>query len=164
MANHTRYHKNRPSGLKYKLQTHGHCRSDRRSTTYVSWQNMIKRCTDPKHRSYAKYAGAGITVCARWRNFDAFLADMGERPDGLTLDRYPNREGNYEPGNCRWATPKEQVRNRAKTIIVDLDGERMPLAEAVERLGGQPYALVVQRYLKGWDVRRACTEPPQRKK
>lgn len=68
---------------------------------------MIKRCANPKTSGYANYGGRGITVCQRWRTFDNFLADMGERPDGKSLDRIdPN--GNYEPGNCRWSTPREQ--------------------------------------------------------
>ena len=81
--------------------------------TYHSWSNMIQRCTNPKHHKYANYGAKGITVCERWREFANFLADMGVRPEGKTLDRYPDNTGNYEPGNCRWATPAEQQRNRA---------------------------------------------------
>ena len=71
------------------------------------------RCFNPNSDHYAEYGGAGITTCDRWKDsFAAFLDDMGERPEGKTLDRFPNRTGNYEPGNCRWATPLEQARNR----------------------------------------------------
>lgn len=86
---------------------HGHCRNGTATRTYSTWVSMIKRCANPKTSGYANYGGRGITVCQRWRTFDNFLADMGERPDGKSLDRIdPN--GNYEPGNCRWSTPREQ--------------------------------------------------------
>jgi hypothetical protein len=93
-------------------QTHGHFVGDKPSPTYVSWQAMIARCTNPKHPAHKHYGGRGITICSRWLgSFENFLADVGERPGGLTLDRIDN-DGNYEPGNCRWATTAEQNRNR----------------------------------------------------
>lgn len=89
---------------------HGHAAS--RSPTYASWQAMRERCENSHNAAYNKYGGRGIKVCERWLTFENFLADMGERPKGTSIDRFPNRDGDYEPGNCRWATATEQSRNR----------------------------------------------------
>lgn len=96
---------------------HGHAGNGRegRSPTYNSWRAMIARCTYAAHPRYGDYGGRGIRVCERWRRFDAFLADMGERPPELTLDRI-DADGHYEPGNCRWADKQTQRWNR-RTII-----------------------------------------------
>jgi hypothetical protein len=80
--------------------------------TYWSWNSMRSRCRDPKNASYPYYGGRGITVCERWAEFENFLADMGARPGGMTLDRI-NGDGNYEPGNVRWATKAQQSENRS---------------------------------------------------
>ena len=98
--------------------THGQSRS--RSTgrgatkTYYVWAAMIQRTTNPRSKDWRLYGERGIAVCDQWRDFATFLADMGEKPDGLSLDRIDNN-GNYEPGNCRWATPVQQANNKRNT-------------------------------------------------
>jgi len=99
-----------------KQRTHDHYGSP----TYLSWVAMIARCTNEKHSHWKNYGGRGIAVCAPWRKFENFLADMGERPAGLSLDRIDGN-GNYEKSNCRWATRLEQNRNRRKTHVSSAD-------------------------------------------
>jgi hypothetical protein len=95
---------------KEKATTHGL----HKHSLYKTWNNMIHRCYHSNHIHYKYYGGRGIKICDRWLNsFQNFLIDMGERPEGTTLDR-KNNDGNYEPSNCRWATPKEQIKNRRK--------------------------------------------------
>jgi hypothetical protein len=92
-----------------RRRRHGH--SSGNSPTYRSWTSMIRRCTAPLDKMYPAYGARGITVCERWRVFENFLADMGERPAGTSIDRFPNGNGGYEPGNCRWGTTHEQAQN-----------------------------------------------------
>jgi hypothetical protein len=90
---------------------HGHSRRGQRTTTYDTWRSMRQRCWNPHHARFADYGGRGITIDERWWTFRGFLSSMGERPAGTTLDRC-DKDGPYAPGNCRWATPSQQNRNR----------------------------------------------------
>ncbi len=96
--------------------THGHTRHHQPSSTYLSWHSMRQRCLNPNDPDYSRYGGRGIIVCERWEDFQNFLTDMGERPEGLTLERIEN-DGNYSPDNCIWATRKQQANNRQDAWI-----------------------------------------------
>ena len=98
---------------KERLTKHGMCKT----TEYEIWCGMIKRCTNENCLRYADYGGRGIKVCERWRHsFNAFYKDVGQRPEGKSIDRYPDYNGNYEPKNIRWATPHEQrINSRPKS-------------------------------------------------
>ncbi len=127
---------------------------------YNNWKAMITRCYNPNADSYPKYGGSGITVCERWRgSFENFFNDMGEKPSPRhSIDRYPNQSGNYEPGNCRWATPLEQSANRRDNQILEYDGKRMNVFEWSRQLGVHPGS-IDWRIKRGWDVKRIITEP-----
>ncbi len=103
---------------------------------------MIERCYRPSHVHYHNYGGRGIIVCPRWLNgesmltgFQCFLEDMGEGPQGMTLDRWPEKNGNYEPGNCRWATEKQQKRNTRVNRMITAFGKTQCMAAWGEELG-----------------------------
>jgi hypothetical protein len=132
-----------------------------RKRAYSIWGGMLSRCSDPKNPQFKNYGGRGITVCAQWLEFECFLADMGLPPDGLSIDRVDNDRG-YEPGNCRWATAKEQARNKRTNVFVEFNGERLTVQEWAARLGSQHTAL--RRRLKLWGVELALTTPVTKKK
>lgn len=114
---------------KERATTHGMSRTNE----YKIWSKIITRCTNEKAKDFPRYGGRGINVCDRWRAFENFFADLGQRPSPAhSVDRHPNNDGNYEPDNCRWATPKEQARNRRGNHLVCLNGKIMTKAEALE--------------------------------
>lgn len=136
---------------------HGHTRGYKRTPAYETWQAMMSRCTRPSNVAYARYGGAGITVCERWRIFDNFLADMGERPAGKNIDRIDGAKG-YEPGNCRWATSQEQARNRRSNKLLTFQGRTKAIAEWADEVGLNRDA-ITKRLRLGWTVERALTAP-----
>lgn len=136
------------------------------SLTYKSWNNMVQRCTNPRNTAFANYGGRGITVCDRWRtSFEAFLADVGERPSrSHSIDRIDNDRA-YERGNVRWASrlvqsnnqrPKRASEQRARFITYA--GERLTITQWSQRQG-IPVAQISQRIRRGWPLQRALLTP-----
>jgi hypothetical protein len=109
--------------------------------TYIAWRNMRRRCSSPRDASWENYGGRGIAVCEAWsESYEHFAADMGEVPDGLTLERI-DYNGNYEPGNCRWATWKEQHNNTRRTVLLTRDGVTKSMTAWAETAGISPDTL-----------------------
>ncbi len=123
-----------PNGGTYK-PIHGRSGVAAKCPTYSTWKSMNRRCYYELHKSFADYGGRGVKVCERWHDFEAFMEDMGERPAGKTLDRYPDKNGDYEPGNCRWATMTEQQRNRRSNHVITAFGETKTRVEWSESTG-----------------------------
>lgn len=137
--------------------THGLSKQFR--AEYLTWKGMRQRCSAQAGPDYERYARRGIEVCSRWHDFANFLADMGKKPSPQhSLDRWPDRDGNYGPDNCRWATPTEQSRNRDIVRTIQVDGEEMPLTEASLRTGIK-VATLRARLRAGWDCDRAISTP-----
>lgn len=150
--------------------THGHRLV--RTPTYYSWESMRARCLRPAHNSYHRYGGRGITICERWlHDFAAFLADMGERPSvHYQLERIDSN-GHYEPGNCRWATVKEQHRNKRSNRKITHNGVTGTGSFWAEQstLPGINSTIVCARWDRGWPMEKILTTPvrpikPRRKK
>lgn len=130
------------------------------ASEFGSWCNMRSRCFNPKDKGYPAYGARGITVCARWKHsFANFLEDMGPKPTPRhSIDRYPNNDGNYEPGNCRWATSKQQNRNRRDNVRVVWQGQDRLLID-IASSWGLSYRTVLDRINAGWPSDLAITEP-----
>jgi len=157
-----------------RMTKHGHARENHnggKSITWRRWEAMRERCLEPNHSSFAAYGGMGIVVCAGWRiDFVNFLQDMGECPPGLTIDRIQNDGGywcghckecvaNEWPKNCRWATAKEQARNKTTNRLLTIKGETLCAVEWAER-SNVPYRIVMQRIYHGWNIEDAVFRLP----
>jgi hypothetical protein len=134
-------------------RTHGRSKS----LTYSRWMRMRVRCEQPQSVSFPHYGARGIGVCPRWLDFENFLADMGECPTKEhTLDRI-DTNGNYEPGNVRWATQKEQQNNRTNNHRITFRGETLTLTQWAERIGVKRVTLQARITQLGWPIERALT-------
>jgi len=139
-----------------QTRTHGLSRTPQ----YGLWRTMRARCLNPRNVSYHLYGARGITVCERWLNdYSAFLADVGPRPSPQhTLDRYPNNDGHYEPGNVRWATPTQQHRNKRTNRLITFRGDTRCLEDWAEHYGLTRDCLR-SRLRMGWSIEAALLTP-----
>lgn len=136
-------------------RTHGYYITHR--SEYQIWTGMIARCYNKQNKSYRNYGEKGVIICERWLNsFDNFITDMGLRPSNKhSIDRFPDKAGNYEIGNCRWATTAQQNRNYTRNIFIEHNGQVKCLIEWCELLNLN-YGRVVQRIKKlKWPIERA---------
>lgn len=143
------------------VRKHGHASKYGATRTYRSWQSMRERCLKPTHVFYPHYGGRGIQISQAWSDFAVFLADMGERPAGCSLDRIDN-SGNYEAGNCRWATRKEQNRNTRSNLLIEFSGTKRCVAEWSE-ITGLSKVCIRLRILAGWSAEKALSTPPRQR-
>lgn len=127
--------------------------------TYKIWQGMKRRCENKNERFYPHYGGRGITICERWRSFTAFLADMGEAPDGMSIDRINNDLG-YSPENCRWADDITQMNNMRSNRYIEFNGEKKSAANW-SRETGVPSLTIISRINRGWPVETALFKKPR---
>jgi hypothetical protein len=116
------------------MTVHGSAGRGKRSRAYGIWAGMLARCGIESATGYARYGGAGVLVCERWHTFSNFLADMGEPPTAMSIDRIDNERG-YEPGNCRWATSQTQNENRRNVRWIEFDNKRMTVTQWANHLG-----------------------------
>ncbi len=132
---------------------------------YKVWSRMKDRCGNPKNHKWADYGGRGIRVCPRWEiSFEAFLSDIGPRPSSKhSIDRFPDPNGGYEPGNCRWATAGQQARNKRNSIYLEHNGRRVMLVDLAAEFG-LGYDLLAGRLRMGWPLDRALSAPVRPKR
>jgi len=142
-----------------KITKHGHSPRKGPTKVYRCWRNMIARCNNEKATDYHRYGGRGISVCQRWLIFANFLIDMGEPPSEFhSIDRI-NNDGNYEPGNCRWATESQQKRNTSRNVILTIDGTSLTIVDW-SKFSGIKKSTIIMRLLAGWGHRKAVFDPP----
>lgn len=143
--------------VRTRLTTHGLTHS----TEFNSWRGMIERCTSPVCGRFKDYGGRGIQVCERWLSFQAFITDMGMKPTPKHTIERENNEGNYEPGNCIWATRAVQSLNRRANRVLELNGQSKCLKQWAAEYG-MDYYTIHSRIKRGWSVADAITTPVKR--
>lgn len=145
--------------LRREMATQGSVTHGQHGTPeYQSWRGMLDRCRNKNHTSFANYGGRGISVCPEWSNsFESFLSSMGNRPTGTTLDRIHN-DGNYEPGNCQWASNEKQAMNTRRAKLLVFNGEIKTISQW-SRDSGIQRRTIGMRLKHGWSIERTLTEP-----
>jgi len=133
--------------------SHGGCHTK----SYSCWADIKTRCFNKKHRGYGYYGARGIKICERWMKFENFFEDMGECPDGKSIDRKDNN-GNYCKENCRWADRTQQNNNTRRNHFLEFRGKRLTIAQW-SRITNIKYHIIYKRIGKGWSVERTLTEP-----
>ena len=146
-------------GCRGRDSKHGHTWKGGSTPTYKSWRSMLGRCTNLNHHKYPFYGALGVKVCEQWLSFTTFLADMGERPQDASIDRFPDRNGNYEPGNCRWATIIQQNNNKKTNVRIKWRGVEMTVAEAARTVGIVTGQEAAKRIKRGWSIEDALSRP-----
>jgi hypothetical protein len=129
--------------------------------TYESWASIIERCCNLNSFNYQSYGAKGITMCQKWReSFEEFLKDMGERPEGFSIDRI-DVYGNYEPDNCRWASAKTQANNRTNNRKINFNNQNLNLSEWSDITGIKPSTISKRIDKYGWSIEEALTRKPR---
>lgn len=149
-------------GCKTREGKHLHARGGVGTPTYQTWLHMRQRCLNTGDDAFENYGGRGVTICPEWSDFSVFLCDMGPRPEGKTIDRIDNSAG-YSKDNCRWASSKQQLRNKRNNHLVFWANREMTLAEAIEG-SGLTHQVVTSRLRLGWSLDAAINTPVRQKR
>jgi hypothetical protein len=143
--------------------THGQLKGGLATKTYHTWAGIIQRCNNPRDKSFKDYGGRGIKVCKRWLKFENFYADVGDVPDGMTIERI-NNNGDYEPENWRWATMLEQGSNKRNNVWIEYGGEIKTIAQWARSCGIRRDIIRHRIYNYGWSIEKALNTPVKKYK
>lgn len=135
---------------------HGLTANKQKPKLYQRWSTMKKRCQNPNDENYHRYGGRGIKVCERWESFENFVADMGQPPAGMSLDRIDN-DGDYCKENCRWVSLIDQANNTRTNRFVSAFGKRLTVSQWARELGSSPF-VIFERLKRGWPIERAVSQ------